>query len=141
MLKLAALDAEDLAVISAHMQDAVLTAGDITFLAKARKFALVANRFAWEEGKAGSHFQRCRSGLHFERVNAAKSQGIDRRQPDRVLSLLSITFEPATEPSGRIVFAFSGGATIELDVECIEARLADLGPQWEAIRKPHHEGQ
>jgi hypothetical protein len=122
------------------MQDAVLVAGDLSYLAKAHKFALIANRFAWEEDEGGSHFQRRRSGLHFERVNAVKSHGIDRAQPDQVLSLLSITFEPAAEPSGRIVLSFSGGAEIALEVECIEARLSDLGPHWEAIRKPHHEG-
>jgi hypothetical protein len=136
-LKLTALDSQDLEVISASMQDAVLKAGDIRYLKREKKLALVARRFAWEA--SGSTNERRLTGLHFGRVLAVRSQGIDRDAKDAVLSLLSITFLPTDEPAGTIAIAFSGGVTLHLDVECIEARLADLGPAWETGRRPSHE--
>lgn len=136
-LKLTALDAQDLEVISASMQDAVLKAGDIRYLKREKKLALVARRFAWEaQDKAN---KRRLTGLHFGRVLAVRSQGINRDAKDAVLSLLSITFTPQEEPAGTIAVTFSGGATLHLDVECIEARLADLGPAWETRHRPSHE--
>ena len=139
MLKLAALDAEDLSIISAHMQDAVLVAGDLSYLRKARKFALVANRFVWEHGRKAEHFERRRTGLHFDRVNRVTFQSIRRDDREAVLSLLSIGFEETDAPSGAIVLAFSGGGTIRLEVECIEAQLSDLGPAWATEHLPRHE--
>ncbi len=139
MLKLAALDADDLAVVSAHLQDAVLNAGDLSYLRKARKFALVANRFVWEHGAKAEHFERRRTGLHFDRVTGVKVQNIDRSDREAVLSLLSIGFEETDAPSGTIILAFSGGGTIRLEVECIEAQLSDLGPAWATEHLPRHE--
>lgn len=139
MLKLSALDADDLAVISAHMQDAVLKAEDLSYLKKARKFALLANRFVWEHGAKPAHFERRRTGVHFDRVNKVTAQTIRRDDREAVLSLLSIGFEEAEAPSGTIVLNFSGGGTIRLDVECIEARLSDLGPAWATEHLPRHE--
>ena len=139
MLKLSALDAEDLSIISAHMQDAVLVAGDLSYLKKARKFALVANRFVWEHGAKPAHFERRRTGLHFDRVNKVAIQNIRRDDREAVLSLLSIGFDEADAPSGTIVLTFSGGGTIRLEVECIEAQLSDLGPAWATEHLPRHE--
>jgi hypothetical protein len=139
LLKLAALDADDLAVISTHMQDAVLKAGDLSYLRKARKFALVANRFVWEHGRRPEHFERRQTGLHFERVNKVMAQNIRRDDAGAVLSLLSIGFEAGETPSGAIVLDFSGGGSIRLEVECIEARLSDLGPAWATEHIPQHE--
>jgi hypothetical protein len=138
-LKLTALDAQDLEVISASMQDAVLKAGDIRYLKREKKLVLAARRFAWEV--ASKTNERRLTGLHFGRVLAVRSQGIDRKAKDAVLSLLSITFAATDEPAGTIAIAFSGGATLHFDVECIEARLADLGPAWEAGRRPSHEAE
>jgi hypothetical protein len=135
VLKLSALDAEDLGVISAHMQDAVLRVGDIAYSPRSRQFALVANRFAWDEQKLR---QRRRTGLHFDRVTGVKALRIDRSDPDVILSLLSITFAEGDTPSGEIVLSFSGGGTMRLLVECIEASLRDLGPAWETPRRPAH---
>lgn len=136
MLKLAALDAEDLAVISAQMQDAVVKASDLAFSRGRRQFALVANRYAWDETEGR---QRRRSGLHFDRVTAVRSRGIAQGDDRAVLSLLAIAFEPGEGPEGEIVLTFSGGGSIRLAVECIEAQLKDLGPAWEASSTPHHE--
>ena len=140
-LKLAALDEDDLAVISAHMQDSVLLIGDMKFMPGRGKFAIVANRFDWEHAENGSAetFQRQRTGLHFNRVQSAKSQGIDQKRDDGVLELLSITFEPGDAPSGDIVLAFAAGGTLRLNVECIEVQMSDLGTTWETQSKPEHD--
>ncbi len=136
MLQLGALDAEDLSVISAHMQDAVLLVGDMAYHAKRKQFALVANRFAWD---AAEIRQRRRSGLHFDRVLAVKSMNIRTTEKDAVLSLLAINFEEQDVPSGTIVLTFSGGGSLRLQVECIEAAMKDLGPAWSTQHTPVHE--
>lgn len=135
MLKLAALDEEDLAVISAHMQDAVLRVGDLVFRPKQRQFALVANRFAWDEQ---NQRQRRRTGLHFDRVLKAEARNIRMDDKDAILSLLSIGYEQTDAPSGVILLTFSGGGTIRLAAECLEAQLLDLGPAWTTPNQPVH---
>ena len=133
-LKLLALDSEDLEVISAHLQDAVVRVGDLAYLPKEGRFAAVLNRFAWEEkGK-----ERRRTGLDFSRVKSAKLYGIDLKQEDQVLNLLAIQFTSLEAPSGIIELTFSGDMILSLDVECIEARMTDLGGAWEAGLKPRH---
>jgi hypothetical protein len=136
-LKLNALDPADLEIISAHMQDAVVTIGDIRYLKRPRKFALIANRFLWQTEKPP--FERRRTGLSFDRVLEAKSQRIRQGADDAVLALLAISFIADAEPSGTIVLTFSGGGQINLKVECIEARLEDLGPAWETPNLPSHD--
>jgi hypothetical protein len=136
VLSLAALDDEDLAVISAHMQDAVLKVGDMAFTPGKKQFALVANRFAWDEADVP---QRRRTGLHFDRVLSARTQNIRTREKDAVLSLLSISFRDTDTPSGEVLLTFSGGGAVLLKVECLEAQMRDLGPAWTAGSIPHHE--
>lgn len=139
LLKLAALDAEDLAVISAHLQDAVLRAGDLAWLPGEHRFVLVARRFDWSVAP-GEAPRRRLAGVHFERVNAVKTRGITPgASSDETLSLLAITFEEGETPSGVATLVFSGGAAIRLELECIEVRLKDLGPVWEADGTPDHE--
>jgi hypothetical protein len=137
LLKLTALDAEDLEVISAHLQDAVLLAGDIRYLKKEGKLALAANRFVWD-GDARSH-ERRRSGLQFNRITAVRTQRIILADAQGVLNLLCIGFAETNPPSGIITLNFSGGGVIRLDAECIEARLEDLGPAWHTAHRPSHE--
>lgn len=136
MLKLAALDAEDLAVISASMQDAVLLVGDMSFRKAAMQFALVANRFAWD---AEDRRERRRTGLRFDRVLTARTQNIRTAEKDAVLSLLSISYKETDTPSGDVVLMFSGGGTIRLSVECLECQMQDLGPAWATSAIPQHE--
>ncbi|GEP12608.1 DUF2948 family protein [Methylobacterium gnaphalii] len=141
LLKLAALDAEDLAVISAHLQDAILRAGDFAWLAGERRFVMVGRRFdrATAPGEAP---RRRLAGVHFERVMGVKTRGIvPGKSSDETLSLLAITFEPSEPPSGTITLVFAGGAAIRLDVECIEVRMKDLGPIWEAEGRPDHDAE
>ena len=140
-LRLIALDTEDLAVISAHVQDAVLKLEDINWLAKEKRFVMGMNRFAWEQSATGGRrreHQRRRSALYFARVKAVKSGGLDRSTPGAVLSLLALRFEPRNDPSGEIVLEFAGGAAIRLQVECVEAQLTDLGPAWSTPHAPRH---
>ena len=145
-LKLTALDAEDLEIISAHMQDATLLVGDISYLPRQKKLALVANRFDWESaaasddsGDGDGSFRRCRCGLQVNRVFAVKFTNVRRDNPSAVLSLLAILFHPGAEaPGGIVELTFSGGGAIRAEVECIEVALDDLGVSWDTPRKPDH---
>jgi Protein of unknown function (DUF2948) len=136
-LKLVALDPEDLAIVSAHLQDAVAKVGDIAYLPKEKRFAMVVNRFDWT-GERDSPLRR-RAGIHFERVLAAKTRGIDLSAVDAVVNLLAVEFEEKRAPSGVVTLFFSGDAAIRLEVECLEAALSDLGPRWPAQKRPRHE--
>lgn len=142
LLKLIALDADDLAIVSAHVQDAVMKIGDIGYKPAEKRFLLPLRRFVWEI-EAGRfrkpHNERRNSVLHFERVLGVKTAGIDQGKKNDVLSLLAIRFEPGELPAGVVELVFSGGAAIRLDVEVIEARLADLGGAWEASSRPSHQ--
>ena len=135
MLKLTAKDTEDLKVISAHMQDALVRLADIRYLAKSRQFAFVANRFAWEQQPKS---ERRRTGLHFEHILSVKQQGILEQEKDAILSLLAITFEPGPEPSGNVVLTFSANCMIKLNAEYLDLQLKDLGGAWATNLTPHH---
>jgi hypothetical protein len=135
-LKLLALDTEDLEVISATTQDAVIRVPDMGYAKADRRFALLMNRFAWEEpSKKG---QRKRAALHFDRVDDVKVAGIDTNAAEGVLELLSIRYSETDAPAGTVELDFAGGGTIRLDVECLEARLQDLGAAWAAKMTPGH---
>ena len=136
MLRLSALDTEDLAIISAQMQDAVLLAGDMSYDRKRKQFVVLANRFAWDDPETP---QRRRTGLHFDRVLSVKTLNMSHLEKDEVLSLLSVTFAELDAPSGEVLLTFSEGATIRLSVECLEVQMSDLGPAWAAIAVPHHD--
>jgi hypothetical protein len=136
-LRLLALDAEDLAVVSCNLQDAVVRPADLAFLPRQRRFALLASRFDWVAAEAG-RMERCRAGLHFDTVTKVASTGFDRGNREAVLNLLSVSFEEGETPSGTIELTFSGGAAIRLDVECVDVQMRDLGPRWTARHKPGH---
>jgi len=138
-LKLMALDAEDLQVISSCCQDAVLKVGDLDYLTSKKQFALSLNRYAWElDGKTKTP-ERRKSVLHFAQVNGVKISGIDRSDKETILSLLAVLFEQTNEPGGEIELVFAGDGAIKLDVECIEAQLSDMPAAWEAKGRPSHE--
>jgi hypothetical protein len=135
-LKLLALDPEDLEIISAATQDAVVRVGDMGFARADRRFALLMNRFAWEEG--GKVKQRKRAALHFDRVGDVKVAGIDTNAVDGVLELLAIRYTVTDDPAGHVDLDFAGGGAVRLTVECLEARLQDLGAAWAAKATPEH---
>lgn len=136
-LKLIALDADDLAIVSAHLQDAVLKVSDIVYRPAERRFVLALRRFDWQGAQQGSRRRRL-SALHFERVTAARHAKIDPKASEQVLNLLAITFDESDCPAGAVTLHFSDGAAIRLEVECIEAQMKDLGPVWEAVATPDH---
>ncbi len=142
-LKLIALDAEDLDVVSAHLQDAVISVGEMTYLKGERRFAAIANRFDWTDALAGQSgrkksFTRRRAGLRFEHVKGAQLSGIDLNDKRQMLNVLALRFEPTTAPEGMVTIACAGGSAIRLHVECIEAELKDLGAAWATKSKPDH---
>jgi len=139
LLHLTAFDAEDLGVISAQMQDAVIRFADVGYLKRQRRFALVANRFAWDQLPAK---ERRRTGLSFNGVTRVRRQGPQEPDALTILSLLAITFTPtanAEELGGVITLTFSGGHVIALDVEVIDVALDDLGPAWSTDATPEHD--
>lgn len=137
-LKLVALDPDDLSVISAHLQDAVLKVGDMAWLPSQHRFALVVNRFDWESA-GQNQLRRRRTGLHFDRVLRVRRSKLRTDAPDAVLNLLAVTFEEGEAPSGHVTLVFSGGAAVQLEVECLEAQMRDMGPVWETASRPVHD--
>lgn len=133
-LRLLAQDDEDLAIISAAVQDAVVRLGDIAYEAKARRLTLAFNRYRWEA--AG---ERVRSGLQLGGVLAVQSRKLKRGVKDAVVEILAVTFEPGEAPGGCVVFSFAGGADLKAEVECIDAVLADVSDPWPTPRTPAHE--
>ena len=127
--KLIALDADDLAVISAHVQDAAVNVGDIIWRQSEKRLVIGMSRLDWDQTIAGEVTpRRLVSALRFDRVLACKSRDIDLDTRDIALELLGIDFHPAELPSGSVVLIFAGGSALRLDVECLECELADLGP-------------
>jgi hypothetical protein len=134
-LKLLAEDADDIAVISAALQDAVAKIGDISFEPKARLLTVSFNRFRWEaDGK-----QRVRTALQVAGVLNLQSRRLRRDRRGGVVELLAITFEPGEAPGGVITLSFAGDADLRAEVECIDAVLADISNPWPTPRKPAHE--
>lgn len=136
-LKLVVLDADDLATVSAHLQDAVAKIGDMAYLPQEKRFAMLLNRLDWTTAGQPEPMRK-RAGFHFERVLAAKMRGIDISKRDDVLNLLAVEFQEGEAPSGAVTLHFSGNGAIRLEVECLEGALSDLGPQWPAHQCPKH---
>ena len=162
-LKLAAMDEADLAILSAHLQDAVLKRSDMRYAPARRRFALACNRFDWIDAARKDHgglaglgrraaklvgrgptYRRRRASLVFDHVTHAAESGLAGSDPDEVLNLLSIAFAPqgdAEDPSGHVILHFAGGGRMRLGVECVEARLVDEGPVWSTHARPRHRAE
>jgi Protein of unknown function (DUF2948) len=127
-LKLMALDADDLAVISAHVQNARLRTSDIIWRQREKRLVVGMSRLDWEQTLAGeTTSRRLVAALRFDRVLACKSRHIDLEAPDAVLDLVGIEFHEDEAPSGRAILMFAQGGALRLDVECLECELTDLG--------------
>lgn len=137
-LHLLAFDDEDLAVIAAHLQDAIVRIADMTFAQRERRFAFLASRFDWTAAESKT-MQRRTAGVHFEHVLKVQHSGFEQKERDAVLNLLSIVFEPADVPAGKVTLLFSAGAAIRLDVECLDAQMNDIGAGWRTRKRPAHE--
>ncbi len=144
-LRLVAQDGEDLKVISTLIQDAVLPVTELKFDAKRRRFALLLNRFRWEDRTqaeaVGRVYERVRSLLVVEDVRKVQSFGFDRADTDLVLSLLSMDFAPGEDGTGRLTLTLAGDGAVALDVEALEVRLDDVTRPYRAPsgKVPRHE--
>jgi hypothetical protein len=136
-LKLRANDADDLAVISTVLQDAVIPGDEMAYLPTEHRFVLVANRFRWEDSEGqpvpGRIYERVHAGLVIDGVRAVKSRGFDPMQKDRLLSLLAI--EPH---DGAIDLVFSGGAAIRIEIDRILCHLEDVAEPYPTRLRPTH---
>ena len=145
-LKLRAADAEDLAVISAILQDALVTVGEMAYLPEEHRFVLVANRFRWErrhgERRANrANAERTLSGLCIDGVMGVRRRGFHPREQDRILSLLAIRAEAsasAPDKAAALRLEFAGGGSIRLEVGRLLCHLDDLGEPWPTRFRPKH---
>ncbi|ABN77387.1 DUF2948 family protein [Cereibacter sphaeroides] len=143
-LYLGAETPEDLGVISALVQDAVLPAGEMRWLPRKRRFALLLNRFRWEDREAAERdrrpYERVQSVLAVDGVLSVRTQGFDRSDADLVLSLLAVEFEPGADGGGRILLVLAGDGAVALEVEALEVVLRDVTRPYAAPsgRVPDH---
>ena len=144
-LNLGAYEAEDLEVISSLVQDAVFPVTEMSWRASARRFAILLNRFRWEDRVAaerrGRAYERVQSVLVAENVLSVASQGIDRTDRDMILSVLSVTFEPGEDGAGHLLLTLAGDGAIRLSVEALEVTLKDVTRPYRAPSKhmPQHD--
>jgi hypothetical protein len=135
-LRLLAQDGDDLRILSALVQDAVLPVTEMTHDARRRRFALILNRFRWEDRaeaeRTGRPFERVRSLLVIEDVLAVKSYGFDRTDKDLVLSLLALDFAAGEDGGGRLTLTLAGDGAVALDVEALDLRLDDVTRPYRA---------
>lgn len=134
-LKLLAEDAEDLEVVAAALQDAVLKIGDISWEPKARRLTLAVNRYRW----GAEEPERVRAAVQVGSVLGVQARRLRRGASEAVVQLLTVTFEPGEAPGGRLVFRFAGDADLAAQVECLDLVLADVSEPWAARSEPRHE--
>ncbi|MBL0967982.1 MAG: DUF2948 family protein [Brevundimonas sp.] len=131
-LRLLAEDADDLSIMSAALQDAILRPVDIVWEPGARRVTLTLSRFCWECGGT-----RVMAAMQFGDVSAVKSRHLPRG-PENALELLAMHFEDGEAPGGRVIMMFAGGGDLRIDVECLDAVLTDLSERWPARIAPTH---
>ena len=136
-LRLIAREPDDVPPVSAALQDAVGQIGDFHHEPNARRFTLALNRYRWEGARKGRG-ERVRTALQAGEVTAARGHRLKQGADDAVVSLLSVTFEAGDPPSGALVFTFSGGGVLRLEVDCVDLVLADLSDPWPASARPQH---
>ncbi len=138
-LRLLAEDDDDLQVISAALQDALTTVGEIRYEPQARQLTIALNRFCWE--CSGPEPVRIRAGLQLGGVLGVKSRDMALDARGAIISILALTFEPAAadeDPGGAVLIHLAGGGDIRAEVECIDAVLSDLSDPWPAQAAPAH---
>lgn len=145
-LKLTALDTEDLAVVSACLQDAIARIADTAYEPKRRRFAILFNRFRWENearpslgGLLGPRTpERVRCAVHFDAVTAVRHRNINQANPEQLLDLLAIQAQEQRDGGARIQLIFAGGPELLLEAECIDCYLEDVSQPWAAKARPEH---
>lgn len=139
-LKLRVCDAEDMAVASACLQDAILPLADIAYLPDRQELVLVANRFCWSTPDAQGRDQRIHCGVTITGVQRTQLRGIDLRRRDQFLSLLALRLQ-ADGDAFFLTLECSGDRAIRLHLNRIDVRLEDMGDPWPASRRPDHPAQ
>jgi hypothetical protein len=142
-LKLVAIDHDDIEVVSAHLQDALVRIADIFWKPHDHRFVMALDRFDWTsvidaKTRDACDYRRCRTALRFERVLSCKCRNVDPTDKNARLNLLAVEFTERDAPGGLVTMTFSGGGVIRLEVECLEAELADLGEVFVADICPNH---
>ncbi len=129
-LRLIAAEAADVPVMAALLQDAVFPITEMRFDPKSRRFALLINRFRWEDRAAAEAakrpYERVRSLLVIEDILRLRSTGIDRSQTDTVLSVLTMDFAPGPDGTGTLTLTLAGDGAVRIDVETLSLRLEDV---------------
>lgn len=144
-LRLKAMDADDLTVLSALIQDSVFPAKEMVWKQKERRFAILLNRFRWEDVNAAKlrrrPVERVQSVLVIEDVLAVQSQGVTKSDGEIVLSLLSIAFEPGEDGMGHVLITFAGDGQLRISVEALEVIVKDVTRPYVAPSRsvPTHE--
>lgn len=139
-LRLMAMDSENLEIISALVQDAIFPASEMKWDRKGRRFALLVNRFRWEDvndtKSRRRDYERVQSVLVIEDVLKVSTQGVSQQDPEMIMSLLTIGFDPGDDGMGRIELTLAGDGAIALDVETLEVTLKDVTRPY--IAPSHH---
>lgn len=136
-LKFVALDADDLEVISAHLQDATVKVADVLWRPQEKRLVVALNRFDWLAADCDNpELKRCRSALRFDRVSGIKCRNVDPKAKGAVLNLLAVDFLPLDGPGGVVQLIFADDAAVRLEVECLECELVDIGPVWAVAERP-----
>ena len=139
-LKLIAKTSEDLRVISAHLQDSIVSISDIANLKKNKIFLMQLNRFMWEDVEKGvfRKNKRIRTILKFENVIEVKSKNINQKKKDRFLDFLAIESLQMPDKNYEMNLIFSGDVILKVVAEAIEVTLDDQGTPWDSKNKPKH---
>ena len=137
LLKLVALDRDDMEVVSTHLQDALVSVGDVFWRPDEKRLVIGLARFDWESLNS-PQYQRRRAALRFDRVSSVKCRNVNCKDKKAMLNLLAVAFEETDPPAGAVTLTFSGGAALRLEVECLECELVDLGPVWVTSCCPTH---
>lgn len=135
-LKLRAIDREDLAVLAAFLQDAIVNVSEMAYLPQERRFVLVVCRFLWERALTAADddvFERVSCAITVEAVNEPKFRGFSLKDRNRLMPLLTATFE-----DGAVLMTFGGNAALKLSVDGLDMRIEDFGPCWPTTQKPDH---
>ena len=134
-LRLSALDADDLGVISAAIQDSLVAVRDCAFFAGEKRFVLLLNRFRWEaDATVEAPYWRTHSALVFNAVRAVHHHRIPQQEPDRMLELLAV----AEEKPGLVLLRFAADRAIRLEIDRLACHLGDVGEPWPTPWKPAH---
>ena len=139
-LKLLATSDEDLRVIAAHLQDAIVSVQDIASLKKNRIFLIQLNRFMWEDVEKGvfRKNKRIRTMLKFDNVTSVLSKNINSKDSKNFLDFLTIESNLLSDTSHEIKLIFSGNSILRVVTEVIEVTLDDQGAPWDTKNKPKH---